>query len=99
MKVRTEINKIESKKKKPIEKINETTAGSLRRSVFLECLLWARHCSVTGDTTVNTTHKNPRDIPSVGPLRHCSFYLECSPQIIYLSHFPTLFFSKELTIF
>lgn len=36
----------------------------LRRPVFLELLLWVKHCSVTGATAVNTTHKNPGYIPS-----------------------------------
>ena len=67
--------------------------------MFIECHLWVRHCSVTGDTAENTTHKNPRYSPSLGPFQGCSFYPypECSRQIIHLSHFPSWFFSKEVT--
>ena len=44
---------------------------------------------------MNTTDKNPRYIPSIRSLWHCSFYLECSPQIIYLSHSFLLYFSPR----
>lgn len=92
MEVRTEINE-----RKESYRINEA-----KWVLWDQCLPSATYGSGTVQSLgiqQKTTHKNPRYNPSFGPFQRCSFYPECFPQIIYLSHFPTWFFSKEFTTF
>lgn len=67
MKVRTEINEIESKRKKERKKINETKAGSLRRPMLTECLTVEALFS-HWDSAVNRTQKTQGQ-PSLEPLQ------------------------------
>lgn len=86
-----------------MRKLMKPTGFFERRSMFIECHLWVRFCSVAEDTAENDTQKPQVQsltwaFPSLFFSLVLHSYQECPPQIIYLSHYPALFFSKELTI-
>lgn len=82
-----------------MRKVMKPTGLFDRRSMFIECHLWVRFCSVAKDMTENTQKPQVQSLTGAFPTLFFSFvlpfYRECPPQIICFSH-PALFFPKNL---
>lgn len=84
-----------------MRKVMKPTGLFDRRSMFIECHLWVRFCSVAKDMAENNPQKpQVQSLTGAFPTLFFSFvlpfYRECPPQIICLSHYPPLFFPKNL---
>lgn len=84
-----------------MRKVMKPTGFFDRRSMFIECHLWVRFCSVAENMAENNTQKpQVQSLTGAFPTLFFSFvlpfYRECPPQIICLSHYPPSFFPKNL---